>query len=60
MTAYICSKCGFYFERSGDASQCPDCAGMNVSYATDKETEEHRQNRAEADRVYAKEKKGNV
>jgi hypothetical protein len=31
---------------------------MNVRYATEKEAGEYRQNRAEADRVYAQEKKG--
>jgi hypothetical protein len=57
LAVYIC-KCGFCFERLGDAERCPDCASMNVRYATDKEAEEYRNNRAEADRAYAHEKQG--
>ncbi len=57
MAVYVC-KCGFSFERAGDADRCPDCANLSVRYATDKEAEEYRRNRAEADRLYAQEKKG--
>ncbi len=57
MAVYIC-KCGFSFERAGDADRCPDCASMSVRFATEREIEEHRQNRDEADRLYAQEKKG--
>ena len=57
MAVYIC-KCGFCFERAGDADRCPDCASMNVRYASNQEADEYRQNRAEADRVYAQEMKG--
>jgi hypothetical protein len=47
----------FCFERAGDADCCPDCASMNVRSSTEKEAEEYRRNRAEAERIYAQEKK---
>jgi predicted nucleic acid-binding Zn-ribbon protein len=57
LAVYIC-KCGFPFERASEPDQCPDCGGKNVRYASEKEVEEYKQNRAEADRLYAKEQKG--
>jgi rRNA maturation endonuclease Nob1 len=55
LAVYIC-KCGFSFERLGDADQCPDCGGRNVRFATDSEAAEHRRNREESDRAYSQEK----
>ena len=45
LTVYIC-KCLFSFESKGEAERCPDCGGMNVRHATEKETAEHLENKA--------------
>lgn len=60
MAVYIC-KCGFCFERAGAAEQqCPDCGGVNVRFADEKEKAEYRQNREESDRLYSREDKAGL
>ena len=47
MVVYMCMKCQFCFERSGEVDLCPDCGAMNVRETTDKEAAEYRRNQAE-------------
>ncbi len=44
---YICSKCQFAFERTGNVETCPDCGAMSVRYATEAEKSEYMRIREE-------------
>ncbi len=50
MKVYICSKCLFCFERTGEVETCPDCGAASVRFATDEESAEYRKNREESGR----------
>jgi len=41
MAVYICYKCVFCFERSGDVEACPTCGRPSVRDATDDEAAEY-------------------
>lgn len=41
MAVYICSKCRFAFERTGNVESCPDCGDVNVRFADESEKAEY-------------------
>ena len=47
MTVYVCSKCLFLFERTGEPDRCEDCGSMGIRRADDKEIAEFERNKAE-------------
>ena len=47
MAVYICGKCLFLFERTGEVQACPDCGRLNIRYASDEDASEYLKNRAE-------------
>ena len=47
MAVYICTKCLFCFERSGEVEICEECGHPNVRYATEKEIAEYLRIKAE-------------
>jgi uncharacterized Zn finger protein (UPF0148 family) len=47
LAVYLCSKCLFAFERTGQVENCPDCGNINVREADAKETAEYRRIREE-------------
>ena len=49
MIVYICEKCRFSFERSGEVDVCPDCGCGFVREASDCEIMQHIKNRSETE-----------
>jgi predicted nucleic acid-binding Zn-ribbon protein len=42
---YICEKCSFVFERTGEIFSCPDCGRPDIREASEQEDAEYRKTR---------------